>query len=84
MYPTTSSRLFCVKETCIVDVWRPSFTSLTWNVAAPACVLRTNSRWRVIVCGWFCLDSVVRKWVDATWRKTEVTKPPCGTKVGCF
>jgi len=57
----------------MVEVCRPSFTSLTLNVAAPVEVRRRKVRCRVRVWGWFWEERVVRKWREATERMVEVT-----------
>ena len=54
-------------------------TSSTLKIAWPTCVLRRNSTWRAIVCGWFCFASAVSKCVATTWRIHPVTYPPFGT-----
>jgi hypothetical protein len=75
-YPTTSSRPPWVRVMWMMEVWRPSFVSLTVNFAGPDWVRRRKSRWRAMVWGWFWEESVLKKCVLATWRKTAVTNPP--------
>lgn len=56
----------------ITEVCRPNLRCVTVNRAGPMSVLRRKVRCRAIVCGWFCFESVVLKWVLATVRKRPV------------
>ena len=71
-----SASLFWVRETCTVDVRRPSFTSRMVKRAGPTDVRRRKVRCSVMVCGWLRAAWVVEKWRAAAERKHDVTKPP--------
>lgn len=67
------------REMWMMEVWRPSLTSVMVKRAGPAWVRRRKSRWRVMGWGWFWEERVLEKWAWAARRKTVVMKPPWGT-----